>query len=190
MAFDKTNSVYLRDRKNWRKWLEQNFLTKKEIWLIYPKKESNEPRISYNDAVEEALCFGWIDSNMKSIDDLHSAQKFSPRNPKSSYSQANLERLRWLIEQNKIHPNLEKDVLKVVEKKFTFPEDILDRIKEDKLAWANYLKLSPSYQRIRIAYIEGARKRPEEFEKRLMNFIDKTRKNKLIKGHGGIDKYY
>lgn len=183
-------TIYFGDRKDWRKWLEQNFQTEKEIWLIYPKKDSGKVRISYNDAVEEALCFGWIDSNMKAVDDLHSAQKFSPRNPKSKYSQANIERLRWLIEQNKIYPSLEKEILEVVRIKFIFPKDIVDRIKEDKLAWSNYKKFSPSYQRIRIAYIQGARKRPEEFQKRLNNFIEKTRQNKLIKGHGGIDKYY
>ena len=69
------------------------------------------------------------------------------------------------------------------------PPDIIDKIKSDKIAWENYQEFSPSYKRIRVAYIDGARKRPEEFRKRLANFIAKTRKNKQI-GFGGIEKYY
>ena len=67
--------------------------------------------------------------------------------------------------------------------------NILDAIKSDKVAWKNYQKFSSSYQRIRIAYIDGARKHPEEFARRLANFIEKTRQNKKI-GYGGIEKYY
>jgi uncharacterized protein YdeI (YjbR/CyaY-like superfamily) len=79
---------------------------------------------------------------------------------------------------------------KIVNKEFVFPADILDEIKSDATAWENYQHFTEPYKRIRIAYIDGARKRPEEFEKRLNNFISKTRENKLIIGHGGIDKYY
>lgn len=183
-------TVYFDHREDWRKWLQNNFETKKEIWLIYPKKESGRPRIIYNDAVEEALCFGWIDSNLKSIDEDLSAQKFSPRNPGSDFSQANIERLRWLDKMNLLHPSVRSSVRRVIRRKFYFAQDILDRIKEDEEAWRNYEKFSASYRRIRIAYIESARRRPEEFEKRLQNFILKTRQNKLIRGHGGIGKYY
>ena len=76
-----------------------------------------------------------------------------------------------------------------VTEKFVFPPDIVTAIKSDTLAWKNYQKFSPSYKRIRIAYIDAARKRPEEFEKRLANFIKKTKENKQI-GFGGIEKYY
>lgn len=69
-------------------------------------------------------------------------------------------------------------------------KDIIARLKEDKTVWNNYQLFSDAYKRIRIAYIEAARKRPEEFEKRLNNFINKTRENKRITGFGGIEKYY
>ena len=69
-------------------------------------------------------------------------------------------------------------------------EYIIDRLKEDKITWKNYQHFSDAYKRIRIAYIEAARKRPEEFEKRLNNFINKTKENKIITGFGGIGKYY
>lgn len=71
-----------------------------------------------------------------------------------------------------------------------FQKDIISRIKKDKEAWKNYQSFSDSYKRIRIAYIDAARKRPEEFEKRLNNFINKTKENKIITGYGGTDKYY
>ena len=73
---------------------------------------------------------------------------------------------------------------------YVFPDDILDAIKADVVAWENYEKLSEPYKRIRIAYIDAARKRPDEFKKRLESFIKKTREGKLIVGFGGIDKYY
>ena len=91
---DDVNTLYVTCRKDWRAWLEKNFAREKEIWLVYPKQSSRKPRISYNDAVEEALCFGWIDSTVKTIDEEMYAQRFSPRNPKSTYSQTNKERLK------------------------------------------------------------------------------------------------
>jgi uncharacterized protein YdeI (YjbR/CyaY-like superfamily) len=103
---DKQETLYVSSRKEWRLWLEKNFDKKKEIWLVYPKKSSGRWRIPYNDAVEEVLCFGWIDSNVKKIDEENSAQRFSPRNPNSSYSQANIERLKWLLKEKIIHPSV------------------------------------------------------------------------------------
>ena len=182
-------TLYVTSRKDWRAWLKKNFDIEKEVWLVYPKKASGKPRISYNDAVEEALCFGWIDSNVKSLDTETSAQRFTPRNPKSSFSQANKERLKWLLEKNLLHPSMQEIAKKVLKEKFVFPRDIVNAIKADAGAWNNYQKFSSAYKRIRVAYIDAARKRPEEFEKRLANFIKKTKENKQI-GFGGIEKYY
>jgi uncharacterized protein YdeI (YjbR/CyaY-like superfamily) len=182
--------LYLTDRNKWREWLSANFDKKDEVWLIYPKTATGKQRISYNDAVEEALCFGWIDSINKALDEDHTMQRFSPRNPASTYSQANKERLRWLAGRNMIHPSLVNTVNKIIGEEFVFPTDILNVIRQDNQTWQNYTKLSESYKRIRIAYIDSARKRPEEFEKRLLNFIERTKENKMIKGFGGIEKYY
>ena len=95
-------TIYLPDRRKWRAWLRKNYKSSSGVWLVYYKKESGKPRIPYNDAVEEALCFGWIDSTVKSIDDKRFAQRFSPRNPKSAYSPANQERLRKLVAAGKV----------------------------------------------------------------------------------------
>src|ERR1044071_5257177 len=64
-----TKTLYLTNRKDWRAWLKKHYQTEKEIWLVYPKKASGKPRIEYDDAVEEALCFGWIDSLIKKLDE-------------------------------------------------------------------------------------------------------------------------
>ncbi len=181
---------YFIDRKEWRKWLEKNFETKDDIWLEYPLKKTGKERILYNDAVEEALCFGWIDSTVKSLNEETTIQRFCKRRKNSTFSQPNKERLKWLFENNWIHDSIKNEVLKIIEQDFVFPEDIINQLKLDKGVWENYQNFSESYKRIRIAYIDSARKRPEEFKKRLNNFIDKTKENKLIKGFGGIDKYY
>ncbi|HLF02203.1 MAG TPA: hypothetical protein VI547_09530, partial [Anaerolineales bacterium] len=91
-----TKTLYAPNRKALRDWLKKNYRTEKEIWLVYYRKQTGKPRIPYNDAVEEALCFGWIDSTVKTLDAESTAQRFSPRKPRSAYSQANKERLRWL----------------------------------------------------------------------------------------------
>ena len=140
--------------------------------------------------MEEALCFGWIDSTIKHIDELHRAQRFSPRRKGSPYSRPNIERLIWLDAQGMIHPKVREGILPVIQAPFDFPPDIMEVLRQDEDAWENYLQFSDSYKRIRVAYIEAARKRPEEFQKRLNSFLEKTRRNKLIMGYGGIDKYY
>lgn len=181
---------YFGNRKDWRKWLTDNFEMANEIWFVFPNKSSDKKSIAYNDAVEEALCFEWIDSTIKPLDADHRIQRFTPRKPKSTYSQANKERLKWLLENKMIYPKLEDKIRNVLSETFIFPNDIIERLKEDKTVWKNYQHFSDTYKRIRIAYIEAARKRPEEFEKRLNNFINKTKENKIITGFGGIEKYY
>ena len=90
----------------------------------------------------------------------------------------------------KIHPDIRPSVLPLIEAEYVFPQDILAEIKEDREAWENYQNFTDSYKRIRVAYIDAARKRPEEFRKRLDNFISMTRRNRIIGGYGGVDKYY
>ena len=184
------NLFYTGDRQEWRDWLAAHFETAEDVWLVYPKKESGKACLPYNDAVEEALCFGWIDSTIRPVDPLHRAQHFTPRRPKSPYSRPNIERLIWLDARGMIHPKVRRSLGPVLKRRFVFPQDILKAIRKDPEAWKNYLAFSEPYKRIRVAYIDAARNRPEEFEKRLAHFIRKTRENKLIIGYGGVDKYY
>lgn len=184
-----TQTLYVTDPEDWREWLEAHYKTESEIWLVYYKKDTGKPRIEYNDAVEQALCFGWIDSTVRSLDEERTAQRFSSRKPKSGYSQANIERLRHLVAQGKVVEEVLDSLGDILEQEFVFPPDILEAIKADDEAWKNYQNFSEPYKRIRVAFIEGARKRPEEFKKRLNYFIKMARDNKLI-GFGGIEKYY
>ena len=183
-------TFYTSDRSEWRKYLAEHFETASEIWFVFPVLSADEEGLSYNDAVEEALCFGWIDSTNRRLDETHCARRFTPRKKGSSYSQPNIERLIWLDAHGMIHPKVRESVLPVIRAPFEFPADIIDELKQDETVWSNYLRFSDPYKRIRIAYIEAARKRPAEFRKRLQSFIEKTRRNKLIRGYGGIEKYY
>ena len=178
------------EREEWRAWLEEHFETESEVWFVFPSKDSGEVGVSYNDAVEEALCFGWIDGRAGTLDKTHQLRRFTPRRPGSPYSQPNIERLILLDKEGKIHPKIRPSIEEIIKTPFVFPEDVLDAIRADGEAWKNYGAFSESYKRIRVAYIDAARRRPAEFEKRLANFIKKTRENKLIVGYGGVDKYY
>ena len=184
-----TKTLHVTDRKDWRQWLREHYKTEKEIWLVYYKKETGKPRILYNDAVEEALCFGWIDSTVKSLDEERTVQRFSPRKPKSRYSPANKERLRKLLEQRKVIKEVRETLGDLSTEKFEIPKVILEAIKANKEAWKHFQTFSEAYKRIRIGFIDGARNRPEEFQKRLRYFIRMTEKNKQY-GFGGIEKHY
>ncbi|MCL2455889.1 MAG: YdeI/OmpD-associated family protein [Micrococcales bacterium] len=182
--------LYVRTRQEWRAWLEENFDTAAEVWFTFPTKVSGETGVSYNDAVEEALCFGWIDSTIKSLDEGHRIQRFSPRNPRSTYSQSNKERLRWLTDHGLIHESVTEEAARVLAEPFVWPQDIMEAIQADPEAWAHFQTFSPGYKRIRVAYIDAARVSPDELTKRLNNFLAKTRTGTLITGYGGIGKHY
>lgn len=187
---DLGETLYVTNRKQWRAWLAKHHKTAPEIWLVYYKKVSGKERIPYNDAVEEALCYGWIDSILKPIDKDKYAQRFSPRRKKSPLSPMNKERIRRLIRQKKmtraglesIGHHLVEDFKQVSVSKqlkaFKMPDDILEHLKQDPVVWKNFQKFPESYKRIRIGWIDGARQRPEEFQKRLRYFIKMTAKNK------------
>lgn len=187
---DNKEILYCENRQQWRQWLSENFETKDEIWFVFPTNGSGEKGVVYNDAVEEALCFGWIDGRAGSLDEKHHIRRFTPRRKGSGYSQPNIERLKKLDSQGLIHPKIRAQVSEIINAPFVFAQDIIDAIRRDETAWKNYEAFSEPYKRIRIAYIDAARKRPKEFEKRLDNFIKKTRENKLIVGYGGVDSYY
>lgn len=184
-----TETFYTADPQEWRAWLANNWDKKPEIWLVLPKKSSGRPKISYNDSVEQALCFGWIDSIQKPFGADSTVQRFTPRKTKGHYSQPNIERLRYLAETHQLLPHVLESVRPELEKEFALPDDIMQAIRANPLAYQNFQKTSPAYQRLRVAFIDGARSRPDEFAKRLQNLIASLEKGKQI-GYGGIEKYY
>ncbi len=145
--------------------------------------------MAYNDAVEEALCFGWVDSTVKRLDARRFAQRFSPRRAGSAYSQANKERLKHLIAAGKVAKVVREGLGQVLTEEAEIPTDILKAIQANREAWKNFQNYSESYKRIRIAFIDGAWGRPAEFSKRLNHFIKMTEMNRQFE-FGGIDKYY
>ncbi|MBM4167426.1 MAG: hypothetical protein FJ218_10995 [Ignavibacteria bacterium] len=164
-----TEKYYAKNRKEWRAWLSKHHKSKKEIWLVYYKKNSGKPRVAYSDAVEEALCFGWIDSTLKPIDELCFAQRYSPRRKNSVLSELNKERIRNLIKAKKmtkfglesIEHHLDgkekESVTKKKLKKFSFPNEIIDALKKDKITWKNFQNFPESYQRIRVGWIAATK---------------------------------
>jgi uncharacterized protein YdeI (YjbR/CyaY-like superfamily) len=185
---DVTDTLYVVTRKDWRNWLDANQEVKSDIWLISYRKHTGRPSIPYNDAVEEALCYGWIDSIRKGIDQDSYAQRFTPRKPESNYSQTNKERLARLVAQGKVIPSVLKNLGDFRPDTYKIPDDILSALQENEDAWIFFESTSPSYQRIRAAYVDVARKRSGEFEKRLENLIKLSSQGKQF-GYG-IEDYY
>jgi uncharacterized protein YdeI (YjbR/CyaY-like superfamily) len=179
------NTLHVTTRKDWRAWLARHHKTETEIWLVYYRKETGKPRITYNDAVEEALRYGWIDSIIRTLDKERFAQRFSKRRKASGLSQMNKERVRALIAQKKMtRAGLAAiahafDPVRDEAADFAIPPDILKPLKENEQAWENLQKLPEGYRRIRIAFIETRKRHgKKQFERSLRHFIDVTAKGK------------
>ena len=181
-------TLYVSTREEWRRWLQDNHNSKDEIWLVSYRKETGRASLPYNVAVEEALCFRWIDSIRKGIDDEKFAQRFTPRKPGSGYSQTNKERLAHLASEGKLAPGVQRQLKDNRPEEYEFPEDIIVALKSNEDAWGFFKTTSPSYQRIRAAYVDAARDRPEVFEKRLNSLLQKSASGKQFGYH--IEDFY
>lgn len=178
-------TLYVTDRNDWRSWLSKNHDKERQIWLVYYRKSSGKPRIQYNDAVEEALCYGWIDSIVKNIDEERFAQRFTPRRPNSQLSEMNRERIRRLIKEKRMTTSGLNAVSRVFdeskdkEDKFTIAPDISKMLRSNREAWKNFQKFPDGYKRVRIGYIESRRRQGNDaFQKSLEYFIKMTEKDK------------
>jgi uncharacterized protein YdeI (YjbR/CyaY-like superfamily) len=177
-AMEITRIFYAPTRKEWRKWLEKNHAKEKDVWLLFYRKGSGKPHVSYSEAVQEAICFGWIDSTVKKVDEDSRAQRFTPRNPKSGWSELNKERARMMIEKGKMTKAGLAVLCDLSAEAFKIPADILKALKKDKIAWKNFQNFPESYKRIRIGFIADSRRRKEVFRQRLNYFLKMTRENK------------
>lgn len=185
---DITQTLYVTTREAWRDWLAAHHEVKPEIWLVSYRAAAGRPSIPYHEAVEEALCFGWIDGIRKGMDGDRYAQRYTPRRPRSGFSQINKERLARLIAQGKVIPAVLERVRDVRAEDFVFPPDILAALRSDEQAWTHFQRFPAPYQRIRVAYVDDARAQEEVFEKRLRNLIEKTAQGKQF-GYG-IEDFY
>ena len=181
---------YVTNRKDWRRWLSENHTTEKEVWLVYYKKHTGKPRVPYNDAVEEALCFGWIDSIVKTIDDETYMQKFTPRKAQSNWSDSNKRRVEKLLETGEMtkaglktidiaKANRSWDKTITSTKSFEMPGELQQALSVNKGAKDFFNSLSPSCQRQYMGWI-GSAKRPETRKKRLKESIDLLSKNQKL----------
>ncbi len=168
---------YAQDRAEWRSWLAEHHTTAKGVWLIYYKKESGKPRVSYEEAVEEALCFGWIDSVPKKIDEERYMQLFSPRKPSSGWSRPNKIRVERLIADDLMmsagfktieiaKANGKWDSLDAVED-LVVPDDLHAALQQYPPALENFTAFSRSTKRGILEWIHNA-KRPETRMKRIV----------------------
>lgn len=184
---DQLETFCASDRLQWREWLTKHHSTSVGIWLIYYKVKSGKPSVRYSEAVKEALCFGWIDSKVKSLDKERYMQIFTPRKPNSVWSKLNKQYVAELIEQNLMtaaglakitiaQQNGSWNALDAIEA-LTIPEDLKQALKADAAANQCFESLSSSSQKNILTWIESA-KRPETRLKRIKKTIDAVAQNK------------
>jgi uncharacterized protein YdeI (YjbR/CyaY-like superfamily) len=171
-------TLHVTTREEWRAWLAAHHATENEIWIVYYKQHTGQPRISYDEVVEEALCFGWIDSLVRRLDDDRYAQKVTPRKNTSKWSESNLRRFAAVVKSGRMTPaGLAKgppDVKPVAKKPSApspepddeVPEYIQQRLRTNAKAWSFFQDLAPSYRRLYVKWIDAA-KREETRQKRL-----------------------
>lgn len=171
------NILKAKNREELRLWLENNYETQKECWVIVKRgRPQNDDTFWYIDAVEEALCFGWIDSTVKKLDNGITIQRLSPRKKGSIWSELNKERCRRMEKLGKMTQAGKKVLPDMSEKGFNIDIDILETLKKDEIVWANFHKFPSLYQRVRIDTIQIKKKNPQLFQKRLEKLIENTKK--------------
>lgn len=180
-------TIMPRTRSAWRAWLAKYHVSAAEIWLIFYKKSSGKQTLSLNDAIEEALCYGWIDGLVKSIDAGCYALRFTPRRKGSAWSESNVRRARRMIAEGKmtpaglavLGPGLEKGepAPRVYVTKLS--ADLERTLRQDKRAWAAFHRIRPSQQRMYVAWIMDA-KRQATRERRLARAMDLLRRGNLL----------
>jgi uncharacterized protein YdeI (YjbR/CyaY-like superfamily) len=186
-----TKSLSVADRKEWRAWLAKNHAKENEVWLIYHKKRSGNSGIAYVESVEEALCFGWIDSIIQRIDDDVYVRKFTPRKKSSRWSALNKQRVAGLIKDGKMtkaglsainYESPEDDYGRTLERaqQNLVPPPFLEQaLKKNIKAWKYFQSLAPSHRRNYIRWISDA-KTNETRTRRLKEAVGLLAENKKL----------
>lgn len=167
--------ILFKTRDEWRSWLKNNHDNEIVVWLIYYKKHVNKKSVVQSKAVEEALCFGWIDSIVKKIDEERYMQKFTPRNENSIWSDINKERVAILIKNRKMTEAGMKKINAAKQNGFwdknytvsdikNIPMELEIALSKNRIARSNFNKLASSYQMQYMQWIGTAKK--EETRKR------------------------
>lgn len=182
------NPLFVSTRKAWRTWLAANHAGETEVWLAYAKKHTGKPRVAYQDAVDEALCFGWIDSTTRRVDDVHYVQRFTPRRPRSEWSETNRTRFRTLVKEGrmtaaglaKMPPRQTAAERAAVKAKrsapFVVPGYISAALGERPRARDNFARMAPSQRRLYVRWIDSAKK-DETKQRRLKEAVARLTRN-------------
>ncbi|MBP5589720.1 MAG: YdeI/OmpD-associated family protein [Bacteroidales bacterium] len=180
-----TNLLDIRTRHDLRMWYLDNHEKENLFWIRVNRSGKEMPDvIMYLDAVEEALCFGWIDSTMKKIDAGYPVQRFTPRRKGGLWTELNKERCRRLIRLGMMTPAGEKTLPDMDPDHFVIEEWVLDALKKDDEVWKNFCTFPDAYKRIKLYHIQRYYEegfRDNAFAK-LEKFITITRKGKMIPG--------
>ncbi len=177
------NQRLFKNRAEWREWLDKHHATESEIWLVYYKKHCVKESIQYEEAVEEALCYGWIDSKVKRIDGERYMQKYTPRQDKSNWSKSNKRRVERLIKEGRMtragiaaveiaKQNGSWSRLDDIEAELVVPEDLAEAFAENVLAKKYFDSLAPSYQKQYLWWLKSAKKQ-ETIQKRLLAIVER-----------------
>jgi uncharacterized protein YdeI (YjbR/CyaY-like superfamily) len=170
-------------RKAWRAWLQKHHTTSSGVWLVYAKKHTGIASLTYNDAVEEALCFGWIDSLLHPVDDTFFKQVFTPRKPKSVWSAPNRARVEKMIAAGLMTAagmamiTLAKksgtwEALKQIEQ-LELPADLKKAVNTNIAAKKNWPRLTPGRRKMFLYWLNDA-KRPETRATRIASIVDRV----------------
>jgi len=182
------DQILLHTRAEWRDWLAVNHASCSGVWLIYHKKHTGVARVAYDDAVEEALCFGWIDSTVKRLDDARFMQKFTPRKDGSNWSALNRRRAEDLMAAGLMRP-AGQSCIDVAKKNGEWDKALEDRVDRpvpselqaeldaDAKARANWNRWSPTQRKYMIHHVAEAKK-PETRERRAKKVSEMLRLNR------------
>ena len=176
MLEDKENSFYAKDRATWRNWLETHHDVEKNVWLIIYHKDTGYPSVYYKEAVEEALCFGWIDSKPNRRNDKSYYQFFAKRNPKSNWSKVNKQKVSYLLEAG-LMTAAGLQIIEIAKQNGTWtaldevdnriiPDDLQMALNENEEALKNFMAFPPSSHKIILEWINNA-KQPSTRNKRI-----------------------
>jgi uncharacterized protein YdeI (YjbR/CyaY-like superfamily) len=170
-----TRTLHVETRSEWRAWLAKHHGKESEIWLVYNKKQSGRPRVAYAEAVEEALCFGWIDGITKPMDENRYAQRFTPRREKSNWSPLNRQRFARLVKEGRMTPSglargPTRSSTPTRPETKSIPAYIRAAVARNRAAESFFRDLAPSYRRLYVRWIDSA-KREETRLRRLREAI-------------------
>ena len=182
--------LYVKTRDEWREWLSEHHNTESEVWLVFFKKETGRPSVEYEYSVEEALCFGWIDSIIKKIDAEKYARKFTPRKPDSKWSKLNKKRVAKVMKEGRM---TEHGLAKIEAAKesglwdqnnrpevsLEMPDELGKALVKNKKAKSFFDQLAPSYQKQYILWVQVAQ-RQETKEKRVRESIHLLEQGKKL----------